>query len=157
MTARQLPSPTWPPPGSRPPGPTTAGPRQKGTTLSDSIRLGSVAVNCSDAAELAAFYATIIGGRITFSGSAWATVDGPGGRIDFQTVPDHTPPTWPEGTSPSQLHLDFVVDDLAAAEARVLAAGATRYQFQPNAGHCLVFADPAGHPFCLTTWEDVAP
>jgi hypothetical protein len=20
---------------------------------------------------------------------------------------------------------------------------------------CTVFADPAGHPFCLTTWDDV--
>ena len=47
------------------------------------------------------------------------------------------------------------VDDLAAAEARVLAAGATRYDFQPNADHCLVYADPAGHPFYLTTWDDV--
>jgi catechol 2,3-dioxygenase-like lactoylglutathione lyase family enzyme len=123
--------------------------------LSDSIRLSSVAVNCSDAAELAAFYADITGGQITFSNGAWATVDGPGGRIDFQTVPDHTPPTWPGSTSPNRLHLDFLVDDLAAAEARVLAAGATRYQFQPNADHCLVFADSAGHPFCLTTLEDM--
>jgi catechol 2,3-dioxygenase-like lactoylglutathione lyase family enzyme len=123
--------------------------------LSDSIRLSSVTVNCPDAAELAAFYADITGGRITFANSAWATLDGPGGRIDFQTVPDHTPPTWPENTSPSRLHLDFLVDDLAAAEARVLAAGATRYQFQPNADHCLVFADPAGHPFCLTTLEEM--
>ena len=24
-----------------------------------------------------------------------------------------------------------------------------------NAEHCLVFADPAGHPFCLTTWDDM--
>ena len=123
--------------------------------MSDSIRFSSVTVNCPDAAELAAFYADITGGQITFSSSDWATVDGPGGRIDFQTVPDHTPPTWPENTTPSQLHLDFVVDDLAAAEARVLAAGASRYRFQPNPGHCLVFADPAGHPFCLTTWENV--
>ena len=86
--------------------------------MSDSIRLSSVTVNCPDAAELAAFYADITGGQITFSNSAWATVDGPGGRIDFQTVPDHTPPTWPGNTSPSRLHLDFLVDDLAATEAR---------------------------------------
>jgi hypothetical protein len=52
-----------------------------------------------------------------------------------------------------QMHLDFDVDDLDAAEARVLAAGATRFDFQPN-DHCRVYADPAGHPFCLTT-EDV--
>jgi hypothetical protein len=76
-------------------------------------------------------------------------------RLSFQTVPDHTPPTWPGSGSPNRLRLDFLVDDLAAAEARVLAAGATRYQHQPNADHCLVFADPAGHPFCLTTWEEM--
>jgi catechol 2,3-dioxygenase-like lactoylglutathione lyase family enzyme len=123
--------------------------------LSDSIRLSSVTVNCPDAAELAAFYADITGGRITFTNPDWAVVNSPGGRIDFQTVPDHTPPSWPGNASPNRLHLDFLVDDLAVAEARVLAAGATRYQFQPNSDHCLVFADPAGHPFCLTTLEDM--
>lgn len=123
--------------------------------MSDSIRLSSVAVNCPDAPSLAAFYADITGGAVTFSSPGWATVDGPGGRIDFQTVPDHTPPTWPDATVPTQLHLDFLVDDLDAAGARVLAAGATRFELQPNAEHCLVFADPAGHPFCLTTWDDV--
>jgi len=35
---------------------------------------------------------------------------------------------------------------------RVLAAGATKYDFQPNNDHCSVFADPAGHAFCLSTW-----
>lgn len=123
--------------------------------MSDSIRLSSVAINCPDATELAAFYADITGGKVTFADPSWATVNGPGGRIDFQTVPDHTPPTWPEPTSPVQMHLDFYVDDLAATEARVLAAGATRYEVQPNPDHCIVFADPAGHPFCLTTWDDV--
>ncbi len=123
--------------------------------MSDSIRLSSVAINCPNAAELAAFYADITGGQITFTDPSWATVNGPGGRIDFQTVPDHTPPTWPEATSPIQMHLDFFVDDLAATEARVLAAGATKYEVQPNADHCTVFADPAGHPFCLSTWDDV--
>jgi hypothetical protein len=32
----------------------------------------------------------------------------------------------------------------------VLAAGATKYDVQPNE-HCLDYADPAGHPFCLST------
>ena len=123
--------------------------------MSDSIRLSSVAINCPDAAELAAFYADITGGQVTFSDPGWATVNGPGGRIDFPTVPGYTPPTWPEPAAPNHLHLDFYVDDLAATQARVLAAGATRYEFQPNADHCLVFADPAWRPFCLTTWDDV--
>ena len=90
---------------------------------------------------------------MTYASELWATVTGPNGRIDFQTAPGHTPPTWPDPTSPMQMHLDLYVDDLASAEARVLAAGATKYEYQPNPDHCLVYADPAGHPFCLSTWD----
>ncbi len=32
---------------------------------------------------------------------------------------------------PVQMHLDVYVDDLTATEARVLAAGATKYGVQP--------------------------
>jgi hypothetical protein len=122
--------------------------------MSDSIKLSSVTLDCPDAGNLAAFYADITGGKVTFLHEAWATVNGPGGRIDFQTAPGYKPPTWPDPTSSIQMHLDFHVDDLEAAEARVLAAGATKYDFQPN-DHCYVYADPAGHPFCLSTWDDV--
>ena len=34
-------------------------------------------------------------------------------------------------------------------------AGATRFDFQPNSDHCFVYSDPAGHPFCLSTWDGV--
>jgi Glyoxalase-like domain len=123
--------------------------------MSDSIKLSSVTLDCPNAGDLAAFYADITGGKVTFLNDAWATVNSPGGRIEFQTAPEYTPPTWPDPTSSMQIHLDFYVDDLDAAEARVLVAGATRYDVQPNDDHCYVFADPAGHPFCLTTWDDV--
>jgi hypothetical protein len=125
--------------------------------MSDSIRLSSFTINCPDARDLAAFYASITDGTVTFAGDAWATVQTGGGRIDFQTVPDHTPSTWPDPTTPVQMHLDLFVDDLGTTEARVLAAGATKFEFQPNADHCLVFADPAGHPFCLTTVDELGP
>jgi hypothetical protein len=42
------------------------------------------------------------------------------------------------------MHLDVMVDDLGAAAEAVLALGAGRL-----AGGDHVFADPAGHPFCL--------
>ena len=118
--------------------------------MSDSITLGSVAIDCPDAGQLAVFYARITGGKITFSHYSWATVRCPGGRIDFQTAPSYTPPTWPDCSSSLQMHLDFDVDDLDATELRVLAAGASKYDMQPN-DHCRVYADPAGHPFCLST------
>jgi hypothetical protein len=46
-----------------------------------------------------------------------------------------------------QVHLDIHVADIAAAEAKVLALGATRLpSTEPG---FRVYADPAGHPFCL--------
>jgi uncharacterized glyoxalase superfamily protein PhnB len=122
--------------------------------VSDSITFCSVALDCPDARRLAEFYAEITGGKVTYHDRYWATVQGPGGRIDFQTAPGYQPPTWPDKTSSMQMHLDLDVDDLDAAEARVLAAGATKYDFQPGR-HFRVFADPAGHPFCLSTEDPV--
>jgi hypothetical protein len=118
--------------------------------MSDSITFCSVALDCPDAAGLAEFYARITGGRVTYRDEDWATMRGAGGRIDFQTAPGHIPPAWPDPASPMQMHLDFDVDDLDAAETRVLAAGATKLGHQPGE-HFRVYADPAGHPFCLST------
>jgi len=123
--------------------------------MSDALRLSSVTVNCDDAAVLADFYADIAGGVVTFCRGGWATVTTPGGRIDIQAVAGYERPQWPGPEGTSLLHLDFLVDDLSAAQARVLRAGAVEFDFQPNAEHCLVFADPAGHPFCLTTVDDL--
>jgi catechol 2,3-dioxygenase-like lactoylglutathione lyase family enzyme len=120
--------------------------------MSDVIRLSGTTVNAPDAIALARFYADITGG--TAKGAEhWALVQGPNGAIGFQQVDDHRPPTWPGGEVPMQLHLEFYVDDLDATEARVLAAGAVRLEHQPNDDHCIVYADPAGHPFCLSMWE----
>ncbi len=50
---------------------------------------------------------------------------------------------------PQQLHLDVEVDDADEAELAVLALGATRLPDPSDAEDFRVFADPAGHPFCL--------
>ena len=121
--------------------------------MSDSIKFGGVTLDCPHAGELAAFYAEITGGTITIPGDAWAMITCPGGApISFQAALDYSPPTWPDVATPMQMHLDFDVDDLDATETRVLAAGASKYDFQPN-DHCRVYADPAGHPFCLSTYH----
>ena len=125
--------------------------------MSDSIRLASVTLDCPDTKRLATFYAEITGGTVTNSDEHWATVICRSGRMDFQRVGTYAPPTWPDPTSSIQMHLEFYVDDRPAAEVRVLKAGATKYEFQPNSEQCYVYADPAGHPFCLTTWSDMRP
>jgi hypothetical protein len=120
--------------------------------MPDTIRLSGVTVNAPDAIKLAGFYAEITGG-VAKGNSHWATVTGPHATIGFQRVEDFRPPVWPVGDVPMQMHLDFLVEDLAATEARVLSAGASRLDFQPNSDHCFVYADPVGHPFCLSTWD----
>lgn len=113
------------------------------------IRLSSVTIAAPDPGRLAEFYAEITDGEvITVLGDAWAGTQSDGGRIDVMGVEDYVPPRWPEDSA--LIHLDFLVEDLELAAARVQRAGATRFEFQPNAAHCLVFADPVGHPFCLT-------
>ncbi|WP_414606535.1 VOC family protein [Stenotrophomonas pavanii] len=49
------------------------------------------------------------------------------------------------------LHVDWVVDDIEAALARAVAAGATVEQpvRERRWGHIAVLADPFGHGFCL--------
>jgi len=120
--------------------------------VSDSIKLGTVALECPNAGELADFYAEMTGGKVTFRDDSWATVRCPGGRLDFQTAPGYRPPAWPDAASSMQMHLDFDVDDLDGTEARVLAAGATKFEVQPGE-HFRVYADPVGHPFCLSTQD----
>lgn len=120
--------------------------------MSGSIRLDGTTVNAPDALALAQFYADITDGEARGT-SQWAAVVGPNGCIAFQQIEDNRSPTWPGGGVPTQLHLEFFVDDLEATGERVLAAGATLLDYQPNRDHCVVYADPAGHPFCLSTWE----
>lgn len=120
--------------------------------MSDRIKFSGVTVNAPDALALANFYAEITRG-VAKGSEHWAMTTGPDGSIGFQQVADFRAPQWPEGDVPMQMHLEFFVDDLAATEARVLAAGATKFDHQPNSDHCFVYADPAGHPFCLTTWD----
>ncbi|WP_417215637.1 VOC family protein [Arthrobacter sp.] len=123
--------------------------------MSDSIRLSSLTLNCPEPGTLADFYAVLTGGSVTFRHASWATMIGPGGRIDFQAVDDFVRPDWPNDPAAARVHFDFLVDDLAATEERAISAGATRLDFQPNAAHCLVFADPIGHIFCLTTVDEL--
>jgi len=76
-------------------------------------------------------------------------ISGGGKSVMFQQIEEYTPPRWPDPDAPQQAHLDIQVDDLDAGEARALELGATR--LPGGERKFRVFADPAGHPFCLTS------
>lgn len=72
-----------------------------------------------------------------------------GAPLAFQTAPGFVPPQWPRADASQQFHLDLTVEDLDAAEKEVLALGATVLEAEDRQRTFRVYADPAGHPFCL--------
>ncbi|AEW92778.1 MULTISPECIES: VOC family protein [Streptomycetaceae] len=108
-----------------------------------------------DPAALARFYQALLGGEINRPDrwtldADWMTLHPPGGPVlAFQRAADHRPPRWPDPDHPQQLHLDLGVPDLDAAERDALAAGARLLDPGPPGRGWRVYADPAGHPFCL--------
>lgn len=109
----------------------------------------SIVLDCDDPARLSTFYAALLDWNAGGEGG-WADVRNPAGDqcISFQQVDGYRPPQWPGQDVPQQMHIDVMVDDLDAAEAAVVALGATKAEHQPGTTF-RVFLDPAGHPFCL--------
>ncbi|KOX08798.1 VOC family protein [Nocardiopsis sp. NRRL B-16309] len=115
-------------------------------------RLRTVAIDCPDPEALAGFYAELLGLPVIERVDDWVVLAGDDlPRIAFQRAPDHRPPAWPDPERPQQMHFDVWVDDIATAEARVLELGATRLARVEDDPDDLfrIYADPAGHPFCL--------
>lgn len=72
--------------------------------------------------------------------------------VGVQLAPNHVPPDWPDGTPQQQIHLDLWVDDIATAHETVMTLGAKLLKPAEDTGepdNFQVYADPAGHPFCL--------
>lgn len=125
-------------------------------------KLGNVVLEARDPRALARFYSELLGMPITRDDGGWVDIgDGTGGpKLSFQEAPGHQPPTWPDPASSMQFHFDIDVDDIDEATAKALALGATRLPWgsaeeetqglrPPSDSGFRVFADPAGHVFCL--------
>ena len=125
-------------------------------------------LDTTDARELAEFYRQLLGwryrpgdeppaaGQPDPAGQDWLVLKDAAGavRIAFQRVTAQAEVTWPEGPVPQQMHLDLYVteeDEFTAAHERALALGA-RVIGDRSADPeepLRVYADPAGHPFCI--------
>lgn len=116
--------------------------------------LECVVLDCAEPRSLAEFYQALLGGEVNKPDRRWGVSDGfatlhsaAGLVLTFQRVPDYRPPRWPDPAYPQQFHLDLSVADLDAAQTRVLELGAALLRRDKRGWR--VFADPAGHPFCL--------
>ncbi|WP_344362903.1 VOC family protein [Streptomyces gobitricini] len=119
-------------------------------------RLQCTVLDCPDPRALARFYGGLLGGEVNrpdprWSLDAdWATLHLDGGQVlAFQRADPYHPPAWPDPARPQQFHLDVGVPDLARARRRVLDLGAAPLDDGDPARGWHVYADPAGHPFCL--------
>jgi catechol 2,3-dioxygenase-like lactoylglutathione lyase family enzyme len=120
-------------------------------------RLHHVVLDCPDPRALAGFYSELLGLPITYDSADWvvvATSDRASG-LAFQLAPDHQPPRWGDPDHPQQVHLDVMVDDRSEADVRVRTLGAV--PLTPDDEDRDVYADPAGHLFCLINRPSWAP
>lgn len=125
-------------------------------------------LDTTDARGLAEFYRRLMGydyragdepppdGEPDPAGEDWLVLVGGRGqvRLAFQQVAELAPPTWPDTGVAQQLHLDLSVptpDELVDQHERALALGARVLEdrFDDPVEPLYVFADPAGHPFCI--------
>ena len=130
--------------------------------------LRSVVLDSMDTRRLAEFYRELLGleyrpgdeppppGSPDPQAHDWLVlrVPGTGANLAFQQVASLPEATWPEGPYPQMLHLDTGVPDRAALDAsheRALALGARLLldRSDDDEEPLRVYADPAGHPFCI--------
>ncbi len=136
-------------------------------------RLRQVVLDTTDPRALAEFYRQVLGyayrpgdeppapGQDDPRGRDWLVLRSPDGGVGlaFQQVEDLAETTWPDPGVPQQLHLDTSVPDLDALHAaheRVLALGG-RLRFdriEDPVEPLRVYADPAGHLFCVFVAPD---
>jgi catechol 2,3-dioxygenase-like lactoylglutathione lyase family enzyme len=125
--------------------------------------LRQVVLDATDARALAEFYRQLLG-YVYREGDEppddetpdWLVLRDPRGvqRVAFQLVDRLPPSTWPAAGVPQQLHLDLTVETTAALDVqhqRVLELGARLLldRSDDEQEPLRVYADPAGHPFCV--------
>ena len=139
--------------------------------------LVSTVLDCPRPRELAEFYRELLGytyrpgdeppapGQPDERGGDWLVLrpdgdsGGTGRNLAFQANAEYVPPVWTPGPDrpgdqQMMLHLDMCVRDVESLEAqrtRALGLGASELldRSDDEEEPLYVFADPAGHPFCI--------
>lgn len=158
-------------------------PPRAGSSSHDTDRptVRQVVLDCPHPRPLAEFYRALLGysyrpgdeppaeGDPDPAGDDWLVLrpqadDASSGRgIAFQQTDDYRPPVWsaerpPPESQRQMLHLDLTVGDvdaLARQRDRATSLGATVLldRSEDEEEPLYVFADPAGHPFCIFVAE----
>lgn len=130
--------------------------------------LRQTVLDTTDPRRLAEFYRLLLGlsyrpgdeppepGEPDERGQDWLVLKDSAGAVAlaFQKVGELPEATWPHGPVPQQLHMDTTVPtaaDLDIAHERAMALGARLLEDRSADPQepLRVYADPAGHPFCI--------
>ncbi|MFI5706609.1 VOC family protein [Kribbella sp. NPDC051620] len=121
--------------------------------MTEQFPLAGVVLDAAEPRVLADFYQRVLGWKVAHGDDNWISLQGPDGssKLSIQREPNHQRPSWPSKSDQQQmqLHLDFQVTDLEAAQQQAVEAGATLMDWQPQKEGVRILADPAGHIFCL--------
>lgn len=131
------------------------------------IAFRQTVLDCTHARTLAEFYRELLSlqyrpgdepppaGAPDPAGNDWLVLRNPGGgQLAFQQVPELPIVTWPAGPHPQMLHLDLTVpsvEELDRQHERAERLGARLLADKRDDPEepLRVYADPAGHPFCI--------
>jgi hypothetical protein len=138
------------------------------TTNPQFPRLRQTVLDSTDARRLAEFYRQLLGfeyragdepplpGEVDVAAGEFLVIRDPstGTRVAFQQVATLPESTWPTDEIPQQLHLDLSVttkQELDHQHERALNLGARllRDESDDEEEPIRIYADPAGHPFCI--------
>ncbi len=111
-----------------------------------------VVLDAADLNAVSSFWAGLLGGTVEADDDWHSVVVDGEWRLGVQLAPNHVPPDWPDGTPEQQMYLDLWVDDLKAAHEEAISLGARLLKPADDleaAEGFQVYADPAGHPFCI--------
>ncbi|THV25939.1 VOC family protein [Glycomyces paridis] len=110
-----------------------------------------ICVDSADPRGLGAWWAELIGWRLTYDTDDEVVLEPPEGSPQDGVSPDILFLKVPEGkTVKNRLHLDLRPDDQAAEVARAEALGAVRVDVgQSETASWVVMADPEGNEFCI--------
>jgi hypothetical protein len=130
--------------------------------------LRQVVLDTTSARQLAEFYRQLLRfdyrpgdelppvGEADSAGQDWLVLRNPSGGcgLAFQQVETLPEATWPDGPHPQMLHLDLTVptvESLDLEHSRVLGLGGRLLldRSEDPEEPLRVYADPAGHPFCI--------
>ena len=127
-------------------------------------RIVQVVLDTTDARQLAEFYRQLFGLQYRDGDEPpapgqpdreWLVLRSSAGpQLAFQQTDGVRPSTWPDGAVPQMFHLDTTVptrEELETQRDRALALGAIQLldRTDDEDEPLYVFADPAGHPFCI--------